>query len=165
MTTATKTRKPKRTAEERKAVHAARWKMLDDLANMMALAVETDPATAERVQAVAEASGYTERNAALIVGQCPAATLARSFKAWKEHGRQVKKGEKAVWILASTAKRGGEEQQESNDQESNDESTKAPAKDAPEGAEGEKKQARRFVTVPVFDVSQTEPIPEADDAE
>jgi hypothetical protein len=36
----------------------------------------------------------------LILSQCPEATRVAGFKAWKEHGRYVRQGERAIRILA-----------------------------------------------------------------
>jgi antirestriction protein ArdC len=53
---------------------------------------------------------YSFRNALLIQLQCPEATRVAGFRAWQELGRQVRKGEKAIWILAPvTRKRGGDD--------------------------------------------------------
>lgn len=43
---------------------------------------------------------YSFRNCILIAMQCPEATLVAGYRKWQEQGRQVKKGEKAIWILA-----------------------------------------------------------------
>jgi antirestriction protein ArdC len=43
---------------------------------------------------------YSFRNTLLIQLQCPTATRVAGFRAWQELGRQVRKGEKAIWILA-----------------------------------------------------------------
>ena len=157
MTTATKTRKKQQTADERREAMAQRRAMLKELAEAMALAMELDPLIAEKVRAVAEATGYTERNASLIVGQCPAASVAKSFKGWKAEGRAVRKGEKALWILASTARRTVGAPDEMTQEAP--EPTEAEGQDG----DGETKARQRFVTVPVFDVSQTDPIPEDED--
>ena len=158
MTTATKTRKKQQTADERREAMAQRRAMLKEVAEAMALAMELDPLVAEQVRAVAEATGYTERNASLIVGQCPAASVVKSFKGWKAEGRAVRKGEKAIWILASTARRRADGEPDEMTQEA-PEPTEAPEAEG-QGGDGETKARQRFVTVPVFDVSQTDPIPE-----
>ena len=43
---------------------------------------------------------YSFRNALLIFAQCPAATRVAGYAVWKSLGRQVKKGEKGLCILA-----------------------------------------------------------------
>ena len=159
MTTATKTRKKQQTADERREAMAQRRAMLKEVAEAMALAMELDPLVAEQVRAVAEATGYTERNASLIVGQCPAASVVKSFKGWKAEGRAVRKGEKALWILASTARRTVGAPDEMTQEAP--EPTEAEGQDG--DGDGETKARQRFVTVPVFDVSQTDPIPEDED--
>lgn len=48
---------------------------------------------------------YSPNNIMLIWLQCPDATMVAGYKKWKEHGRQVKKGEKAIKILAPVARK------------------------------------------------------------
>jgi hypothetical protein len=48
---------------------------------------------------------YSQRNAGLIAMQRPDATDVRGFREWLAHGRQVRKGEKGIQILAPIAKR------------------------------------------------------------
>ena len=43
---------------------------------------------------------YSINNSLLIALQKPDATLVAGYKAWQEHKRQVKKGEKSIRILA-----------------------------------------------------------------
>ncbi len=77
---------------------------------------------------------YTVKNQAFLIHQMPSATDVRSFKEWKALGRSVKKGEKAirVWIPK-------------------------PFTDTEEQRELDGQRPARFITGPVFDVSQTEP--------
>ncbi len=72
---------------------------------------------------------YSYRNVLLITQQCPSATQVAGYRAWNQLGRRVRSGERAIWILAPRVcrKKSGEEQQ----------------------IEG-------FVSVPVFDLSQTQ---------
>lgn len=82
---------------------------------------------------------YSFGNVLLIVAQCPGATRVAGFAAWKAMGRSVRKGEKAIRILAPMlVKRLGEA-------DTVDEAV-----------------IRGFRYVPVFDISQTEgePIPQ-----
>lgn len=81
---------------------------------------------------------YSPNNCMLIAMQRPDATRIAGFRKWQELGRQVRKGERAVRILAPhTAKR-----------------TNADT--------GEEETHTYFRAVPVFDVGQTdgEPLPE-----
>ncbi len=61
------------------------------------------------------------------------------YKKWKELGRTVKKGEKAIWILAPYIKK-----------------IKVKKKNEDKEEEGEEEIIQGFFSVPVFDISQTE---------
>jgi hypothetical protein len=75
---------------------------------------------------------YSANNCMLISIQCPTATRVASFNKWKELGRYVKKGEKAISILA-------------------------PCGFKYEDADGDERfMLRGFKPVGVFDISQTE---------
>ena len=78
---------------------------------------------------------YSFGNVVLIAAQCPDARRVAGFNAWKQLGRSVKKGEKAIWIRAPLVTR----------------------RTAEPDDEGETRTAvRGFKYVPVFDLSQTE---------
>lgn len=81
---------------------------------------------------------YSFRNIMLIYGQMPSATYIASFKRWKQLNRSVKKGEKSLRVLAPRFKK---VQDEVTGQEEN--------------------KLIGFMSVPVFDCSQTEgePLP------
>ena len=81
---------------------------------------------------------YSFRNAYLIYLQCPTATLVAGYRRWQELGRQVRKGETSLAILAPILK-----------------------KMEGEGGDDERKVVG-FRTARVFDISQTdgEPLPE-----
>ena len=51
---------------------------------------------------------YSFNNSLLIQLQCPSATRIAGFHAWRQLGRNVRKGEKAIWILAPVTKLSGE---------------------------------------------------------
>lgn len=169
---ATKTTTKKRstkTSEQKAAVMSARWKMLMSLAEQMEAAMEADEDVAAAVEALAVQTGYSIRNAALILGQCQHARQVHSFRAWKQHhARQVRKGEKALYVLAPTVKKKAQAQAADATAEAPAPAavTTAPAptgaaqggKDGQNGEDGEAKQRRNFVLVPVFDLSQTEPV-------
>lgn len=74
---------------------------------------------------------YSYRNVLLIIKQCPQAVSVAGFHTWKRLGRSVRKGEHAIWILAPSQRRMIADS-------------------------GESLEVIRFVSVPVFDVSQTE---------
>ena len=82
---------------------------------------------------------YSVRNCMLIMMQSPNATLVAGFKKWIKLNRKVRKGEKAIWILAPRVGKKVEEK---------------------DGEEVES-QFMFFVSVPVFDIGQTdgEPLP------
>jgi|HubBroStandDraft_1064217.scaffolds.fasta_scaffold28140_2 hypothetical protein len=75
---------------------------------------------------------YSAGNVLLILAQRPDATRVAGFRSWRDHGRAVRKGERAIWILAPMV------------------GTKSD--DDPESAP----HVRGFKWVPVFDVAQTD---------
>jgi len=76
---------------------------------------------------------YSWNNTWLIAVQCPGASIVMGYRKWQELGRQVKKGEKSIRILAPSFRK-------VEDKET-----------------GESKSILAyFRSVPVFDVSQTE---------
>jgi len=131
MRTATKSR-PRVTREERHAEVKAL------AARLAAFRDSLDPAEV----AVYEArfDNYSPRNAMLIVMQMPEATVVHGYREWKAHGRHVRKGEHSrIGILAPAGQyteTGADGQTET----------------------GEEKVHRFFKLVPVFDISQTDPI-------
>lgn len=76
---------------------------------------------------------YSFGNVVLIAAQCPEATRVAGFRAWNKVHRTVKRGERAIWILAPMVTRAVEEEE-------------------PRSA----RSLRGFRYVPVFDLSQTE---------
>ena len=81
---------------------------------------------------------YSWGNCALIAMQCPEAQQVAGFKTWQGLGRQVRKGERSIKILAPMT-----------------------VKQQAEGEEAERR-VTFFRAVPVFDVAQTDgdPLPE-----
>lgn len=55
---------------------------------------------AQYITAMAKFHHYSFGNALLILFQCPHATNVAGYNTWKQLGRQVKKGEKGIMILA-----------------------------------------------------------------
>jgi hypothetical protein len=93
-----------------------------------------------------EAHAISARNACLVTLQAEGAvTIVGGFRQWLHHGRAVRKGEKALYILRPCAKRAPGAGQDSQDQ------------DGPPQLRG---QDVYFRLVPVFDVAQTDPLPE-----
>lgn len=87
---------------------------------------------------------YSERNTVLILSQRPSATRLRMFNGWKQEGRKVKKGSKAIWILAPAG-------QTDRNAVSEPVESEAPVTD------GQGNQVRRFFKmIALFDISQTE---------
>jgi antirestriction protein ArdC len=84
---------------------------------------------------------YSFRNTLLIQLQCPEATRVAGFRAWQQLDRQVRKGEKAIWILAPVTRKRG---------------------DGDIDDEGGARILVAFKPACVFDISQTdgEPLPE-----
>jgi antirestriction protein ArdC len=82
---------------------------------------------------------YSLANTLLIAAQRPDATRVAGYRAWRELGRQVRRGERAIRIWAPTRRR-------ERDPET-----------------GEEVEFLHFVVVSVFDLAQTEgpPLPEA----
>ncbi len=83
---------------------------------------------------------YSMGNCMLIAMQCPEATQVAGFKAWQQLGRQVRKGERGIHIMAPMS-----------------------IKDRDDSGEETGEVRTFFRTVSVFDVAQTdgEPLPEA----
>jgi antirestriction protein ArdC len=84
---------------------------------------------------------YSARNCVLIMMQCPQATHVASYNSWKRNfGRQVRKGEKAIRILAPIRR-----------------SVTVTETDADTGEERDRERVwMSYKTVPVFDISQTD---------
>ena len=125
----------KKTAEEKK-------QEVEQLLQMLDAGVKEFVGNPEKFKALLEMQAmfynYSIRNVMLVMKQYPNASYIASFKRWKELNRSVKKGEKALRILAPRIKR------------EDDEVTGE-----------EKSKVVGFVTCPVFDLSQTEgePLP------
>lgn len=96
-----------------------------------------------RVRARSGLSRYSVNNQLLIALACPDATYVCGFRSWLQLGYQVRKGEKAIWILAPMSIK------------SRDDST-----DESAAGEGERRRVF-FRAVPVFDRTQVTEIPGA----
>lgn len=99
--------------------------------------------------------GYSERNALLIAMQCPTATDVSGFAAWKDRGRRVRKGEKGIEILAPA----GMYVDKAEGQVQPAETT------GQDGQSAEGKARPRFRIAYVFDIAQTDPLPDKATAE
>jgi antirestriction protein ArdC len=85
---------------------------------------------------------YSWRNVLLILSQCPAGTRVAGYRTWQSLDRQVKKGEKAIRIIAPAYSRKKERDEQTG--------------------EDVERQVTFFQGASVFDISQTEgePLPE-----
>ena len=99
-----------------------------------------------RVRSTNGLARYSFGNQLLIAMQRPEATYVAGFRAFLELDRCVRKGEKSIRILAPMSVRARKDER------------------AAEAQPGEETEARRlrFRAVPVFDVSQTDPLPGTD---
>lgn len=134
----TKTRRSNRKSpEEQAAIKARRTALIAQVDGF-----EPDD---ESVEAVLEllTQRYSVRNSILILLQRPTTKgYVQSFTKWKADNRAVKSGEKALWILAPI--KASEKRADAVELEHKDPDTKETKK-------------LRFIWVPVFDYSQTEP--------
>lgn len=103
------------------------------------------------LEVAARLPSYSPSNVLLIAVQRPDATRVAGYGAWKALGRQVRKGEKGIGILAPCLYRSRED---------HDAQESSPAVTDQEAIA--KRELRGFRLVHVFDVSQTdgEPLPE-----
>ena len=95
-----------------------------------------------RVRSTNGLAHYSFGNQLLIALQCPDATYVAGFRAFLKLNRCVRKGERAIRILAPMSVRGREAQQRESDTVTDEASRRI-----------------FFRAVPVFDVSQTEVLP------
>ncbi|MGB7295138.1 MAG: ArdC-like ssDNA-binding domain-containing protein [Candidatus Aminicenantales bacterium] len=116
-----------------------RKRYMRDKLDELAAEIVTDP---DKLKAFAERwrggfRAYSLYNLALIWCQKHDATLCAGYHAWKRHGRHVKAGEKALWILApAIVPVNGKREDETEDEM--------------------EKVVRYFFPVPVFDYGQTD---------
>lgn len=108
---------------------------------------------AEYLEAMSKFHRYSYGNIMLILAQCPHASQVAGYRTWRdEFGRQVKRGEKGIAILApSTYHRDRLVDQKDPDT--------GAALEGPDGQpiqELQRVKLTRFLIVHVFDVSQTE---------
>ena len=112
-----------------------------------ALAQETDSAKQDAtfrawLTTMSRFYAYSFGNQLLIAAQCPQATRVAGFQRWRSMGRFVKKGEKAIFILAPIVRRNADEH---------------------DTDEANRPRIAGFRAASVFDLSQTdgEPLPDA----
>ncbi len=99
------------------------------------------------IDAMARFHSYSLGNIVLIAAQMPGARRVAGYTTWRELGRQVKKGERGIMILAPCFPPKGKKEEEEDDED-----------EAPEPS------PMYFKVVHVFDVSQTygEELPQVD---
>ncbi len=102
--------------------------------------ITSGPAWAAWLGAAAKFHSYSFRNTVLIQMQAPNATSVGGYNTWKAVGRQVRKGEKGIAILAPVVRR--VEVEEAQDD------TSTPAE--------ERRRIVAFTQAYVFDISQTQ---------
>ena len=122
-------------------------KTIDGHIDRLANAVDAVRASAQfraYLDVQARFHNYSWRNTMLICAQCPDATQVAGYRAWQQLGRQVRKGERAIGIIAPCP-------------------FKRPETDNATGKETER-QGMYFKAVSVFDVAQTdgEPLPDVE---
>ena len=147
MTTKTQTAKkqPTKKQQERREAAAAKRKEVTEKAAQVAELIETAPATAKRFAAfAARMPSYSPKNQEMIFAQFEGATQCAGFNKWLEAGRVVRKGERAIKIMAPT-------ERTKTDEDGN-------VVMDPKTGKPEKEMA--YIMVNVFDVSQTEEITE-----
>ncbi len=135
--------RPRLTAEER---DARRQQQLEHLQRATEALLTTD-GWKQWLRTRSRFHSYSFRNTLLIAVQCPHATHVAGFRRWLDLGRCVRKGEKAIRIFAPVRYR-----RTNND--AGDGSSESGDKAAPELV--------GFRLAAVFDVSQTEPLPDTE---
>src|ERR687886_588071 len=101
-------------------------------------AIQTSADFKRYLQIAATFHQYSPNNVLLILSQRPDATRVAGYTTWQSLGRQVKKGEKAIYIFAPRPYRVTTED---------------------EAGEEQTREGLTFRSVPVFDISQTEGAP------
>ncbi|MEB6550193.1 ArdC-like ssDNA-binding domain-containing protein [Heyndrickxia sporothermodurans] len=103
----------------------------------------------ELLDVMSKVNNYSINNSILIAMQKPDATMVQGFNAWKDMGRYVQKGEKALKVLAPLIKK--------VEMEHIDPKTQKPKIDEKGNiVTSEQKVITGFKMVPVYDVSQTD---------
>ena len=104
-----KPRRRARTPEQQAAADQARDDRLEVLHQQLAdgvAAIRDGQAWADWLNVAGKFHTYSFGNQLLIVAQKPQASMVAGYQAWAAMGRQVRKGEKALWILAPVTRRG-----------------------------------------------------------
>lgn len=129
-------------------------KMVDTAIEELAQALECGQS--ETLKAYLAAMGrfhrYSLGNAILIALARPAATRVAGFRTWQKLGRQVRKGERGIAILALIVRRRDKRRRNSDEQTLEQEHDLAAAKPTSDDEE----RVVAFRTAHVFDISQTD---------
>ena len=158
-----KPRRRERTPQQQAAAQEARTDRLEALHQQLAAGVEAirdGQAWADWLTVASRLHTYSFNNQILIAMQKPEARMVAGYGAWQAMGRQVRKGEKAIWILAPVTRRARTDADGTLD--SDDLAGTSPAPDpATTGAGRGRGSVVGFRGAGVFDVSQTDgdPIP------
>jgi antirestriction protein ArdC len=138
MTTNTKTRRPGKTIEEKKAQAEALHNSISDQVEQLR--------DSERWTAFLDFTKslhtYSLNNLLLIISQYPEAAQVAGFRTWQGLGRQVRKGETGIRIFGYSTKKVTEEDENGDEVE---------------------KRIARFPILSVFDIGQTDLIEGAED--
>jgi Antirestriction protein len=134
----TKTRRPGKTIEEKKAQAEALHNSISDQVEQLR---DTGRWTAFLDFAKAFHT-YSLNNLLLILSQMPEASQVAGFRKWQSLGRQVRKGEKAIRIFGYSTKKITQEDENGDEVE---------------------KRVARFPILSVFDIGQTDLIDGAED--
>lgn len=132
------------TATKTKAAASKREERIKELQTTLAHEVEAlrDPERwVEWLHYCAQFHKYSFGNQLLISAQFPGATLVAGYRGWQARGRQVRRGERGIWIWGGRSYR-----RTTTEEDSDDES----ASKATTGV--------YFFPVSVFGISQTDPI-------
>jgi antirestriction protein ArdC len=143
------------TAAEREARKEARETQLTQIHEQLSAGI-VELVNGEKWQAMLAAAArfhsYSWRNCLLILAQMPTATRVAGYRTWQHFGRQVRKGERGIAVIAPVTYR-------RNDEEA--ETTAEDVEDSPAG------EIRGWKAEYVFDISQTDgdPLPKVDAVE
>ena len=158
-----KPRRRERTPQQRAAAQEARTDRLEALHQQLAAGVEAirdGKAWADWLTVASRLHTYSFNNQILIAMQKPEARMVAGYGAWQAMGRQVRKGEKAIWILAPVTRRARTDADGTVDGDDLAGTSPAP-EPATTGAGRGRGSVVGFRGAGVFDVSQTDgdPIP------
>ena len=101
---------PSRTAEERREYVQAREKDLADMLKNAVRSIHSSDRWRAYLETMSHFWDYSFRNQLLLACQMPDATAVAGFAKWRDLGRTVKKGERALWILAPSLKTVGKDE-------------------------------------------------------